>query len=386
MKSLNHLMVRVNINTIALFFIFVLSSAWLQTVTHFSPAYLGIFLCVILIFCYITNGGYLKVSFSSLFLLYLLFIAYIIIEIVLTNSKGYEFQYIRFLLYNQLYMILILFCGKNQTKNDLLFLSTVYLKVTILFLGADFIYRIANFSIITTNPVYFFYNLKYNSLLFSSDSNYTGVLAIISYGFFLYLKNRFSYKNIVLQFLYILLTIATLSRAAIFTLLLLEYFSFNRYLLNKKKYLLFSIEICGVGYGVLILVLKYINDSSLLSKFAMLSGFLNYYLPHVDMYHFLFGYGWHEVGVDSAELLGGTQYGGHLFIILMIQGFGFIGFLFIILFLILSLFYSRGKTNYVIFPYIVVGFSSVPLLIPYMYAIIGMQLLLEKIDYKKVVA
>lgn len=154
----------------------------------------------------------------------------------------------------------------------------------IVLLGLFLLETYLRYTILTTEGVGKYFELKYNSFMFA-DSNTTGFAIFSVFAVELYLiKERFRNTKIISVILYFLLLL-TLSKTIIFFSTLMYFYYF------KPNYIKYIVIISVI---TLIRSSEYIaNDPSVNVRSENFTHFFNY-LDHANVVQIIFGAGWHE--------------------------------------------------------------------------------------------
>ena len=185
------------------------------------------------------------------------------------------------------------------SNEQLIFIFTYMLRVSIVLLALDSLYRIAN----PTHPnkdvvntlmesSSWFYLYKFNSLMFA-DSNTTALIIVILLFGILSLHNLGIKKFKEEMILLILILLSCFSRSAVISVLITYYFYFYKTSLRKILFI-FSASFILLVFMINI-VLEYFLDGSFQSKFLIIELILNK-LSELSFYEIFFG-----VGIGNSE-------------------------------------------------------------------------------------
>ena len=273
-----------NIASLSLILFVGFCSAYLTSVTSFSPYYFGLLISQVFGFILfinrltVLNDDVCK-SLGKVFLMIFIFI---IINVYYTKTFDKAVGLFFMLLINQLSTLLVyIIC--NLIKNKQLYFIKIticfYFMVEVIIGIIDLIYRV---HIRTTNfsGLQYFYNFK-GSIMFT-DSNWNGFIYMISFAFFVYLYDNFRIvrkKELAVLFLF---CIFSLSRAAFLSSILVIIYS-NFLKLSKRKKFFFIILISVFGIVIAPFFIWYVtHDDSFNTKLIIFKG-LNYFLTHTDL-------------------------------------------------------------------------------------------------------
>ena len=184
-----------DISIVALVFFVGVSSAYLTSVTHFSPYYFGLLLLIVNSFILVIHNSKMQNDSVSKALLMLISVitVFLIFNICFTKTFGKLFSILFLLLINQMSTLIVYeMCFLCSKKVD----AEVYIKNAVnlyfwieIFIGiADIFYRFAKRTYSYAGLQYF-YNFK-TSIMFE-DSNWNGFIYMISFAFFLYLYDNY---------------------------------------------------------------------------------------------------------------------------------------------------------------------------------------------------
>jgi hypothetical protein len=277
-------------------------------------------------------------------------------------------------LMSSLYLVISLVIISRLTVSDIIAVSKIFVAFSILLLCFEAVYRISH-------PVYilpsgidfrdydgqFIYPYKINSFMFQ-DSNFVGVFIVCLFFFCMSLSKLFNINFKYQMLTLFCLSLATISRSAIITIVVFWVF-FEIWFSNKvnayvKCFIIFSFIVA------FFFLLYYISsDGSFLTKFIILNLFFDFILES-SLDKLLFGVGFS----NTVDLFG---IGAHNFMITQIVESGFIG-AFVLSIIWLSLLYqSRGKVLMVILPFLLVGMSAAGHAIPFFYTMLAIVFLIH---------
>jgi len=359
-------------------FLLVFSSAFLSTITKFSPVFIALFLALLLYFTAFSHRAKIQTNSANryIFLIVLVYFLYIVCNFFYTASYLDIYTYATYLLCNQFYFIGILIIGSKLSKKTILKYSKNYLFISAIFLTLDLIYRFYHAKS-SYKGYFFFYNFKSDSLMFP-DSNITGFLCMINFAFIIYLSDCFNQKNRMFKLYYFILSVLTFSRAALLSEFLVLAFSFLKKKTLKTRFYIILFTLPFIIALTVYLFRLLLNDPSFDTKIEILSS-LKHFIKHVNASMLIFGNGLLFLSTPEAKnLAGGYVYFGHLYLVSEIVGIGILG-LFIELFIFfVSGVYSKWNTLYLIIPFLAAGLSAVAPTLSYFYALLGVQVLLSR--------
>lgn len=370
-----------DISIVALVFFVGVSSAYLTSVTHFSPYYFGLLLLIVNSFILVIHNSKMQNDSVSKALLMLISVitVFLIFNICFTKTFGKLFSILFLLLINQMSTLIVYeMCFLCSKKVD----AEVYIKNAVnlyfwieIFIGiADIFYRFAKRTYSYAGLQYF-YNFK-TSIMFE-DSNWNGFIYMISFAFFLYLYDNYRIIgkwHLRILFFYCILS---LSRAAVFSSILVIIYSRFIKLSDKKKkiYVLFLIL-----FSIFILPFMFFyvsHDDSFNTKIVIIKGLL-YYISHTPIDKLLIGFGsGFATSEYSLPYLNYAWVQGHLYVVIKIMDIGLQGLFLDFLYFIALIKKSNGKFLYMLLPFFVCGLSMCPTNLSYMYVFSGVLLYLE---------
>lgn len=364
------------LSIIICFLLIALSNFYLTTITKLSPAYIGIVLSL-MCFLLFYNAKIKASNKTSVVVLFCFFyFVYLIIDCVITGNSEKKSYYINYFIFNQLFFVVSVFylqqCNFKGITN--IIGGLVFFSVFIFVLDA--VYRVI-FAVSDYSGLLAFYNYKESGLMFD-DSNWSGFMSMLIYSFFLYLRDRKVYYRKGIILLFFVLTVLTISRAAILSCLLITMYSWYK---KKNKYI--RIRLFLLFMPILVFAILYainnITDGSFVSKLGMVGG-LGYYITTFDS-HTIFWGNYPEAGLDGRTFMN-YWLGGHLYLTRFID-FGLGALIIELLFLLLINFYSNNQAFYIIFPFFIAGLSFAPGNLPYMYMYLAIIYVIENSLYKK---
>lgn len=370
---------RTNIIDLSLFLFVGLCSAYITSVTSFSPYYFGYVFSVLLLFLYqITKNRIPSLKrISSVCVILFLYFLFLLYNYSVNNSLNLFFGAIIILCVNQMSTI-ITFSICEQVKNPKKKISDgihLFYSVSVIFGLADFIYRLFTSEWNMTGK-YFFYNFKMHALMFL-DSNWTGFLFMLEFAFFFYLKDKNLFgikrKHLLMVFLIVVLSV---SRAAMLSCVMVIVFSkIKKY--RRIRKLILPFLVCCLVFVSPFMITVLSKDDSFSTKLRILNG-LAYYFKHMDLFKLFVGLG--PLGADNLSLLGdiGPGLGGHLYLIVKIMDIGLIGLFFELLFLFFVIRLTGGEFFYIFLPFIICGLSMCPSNLSPLYVFAGLMLFIEK--------
>lgn len=370
---------RTSIIDLSLFLFVGLCSAYITSVTSFSPYYFGYVFSVLFLFLYqITKNRMpnLKKINSACVILFLYFL-FLLYNYSVNNSLNLFFGAIIILCVNQLSTI-ITYSICEQVKSPKKKISDgihFFYNISVIFGVADFIYRLFTSEWNMTGK-YFFYNFKMHALMFL-DSNWTGFFFMLEFAFFVYLKDKNLFgikrKHLLIVFLIVVLSV---SRAAMLSCVIVIIFSkIKKYRRIRKLILPFLVVFLIFVIPLMITFLS--RDDSFSTKLRILDG-LAYYFKHIDFFKLFVGLG--PLGSENFSLLGdiGASLGGHLYLIVKIMDIGLIGLFFELLFLFSVIRLTGREFLYIFLPFIICGLSMCPSNLSPLYVFAGLMLFIEK--------
>lgn len=351
-----------------------LSSAYLTSITKFSPYYVGFFSCVFCITIYFTTRK--CESLKKLELLKTISVitfVFFMLSSFFTNTTEYIWGTILLFFINQgsVYFSYFL-CKKVKDKRCIFKAINFYFYVTIIIGFADFVFRIINRNTLYTG-IQYFYNFKLNSLMFT-DSNWSGFIFMISFAFFFYLRDKFnciSSKKLLLLFVVVFLTFSRTAIICSFIVIFLSnFFKLEQRLKSFISFLCIFLFFCGIP----VIISVFSKDDSFGTKLALMKG-LWYYISNFSFEKVFFGSGLRSNGNEA--LLGNCGYASHLYLVVKILDYGIFGLILDLLFFFEVLRLSKRKFLYVFIPFIFAGLSMCPTNLSFMYVFIGIMIFLE---------
>lgn len=361
------------------FLLISLCNCYITTITSLSPAYIGIVLS--LVFLVFFNRSTIKTSLRSqtLVLICFAYFIYLIIDCGITGNAENQNIYIKYFIFNQLFFPITLFYLQKCSLEKIKRLIACFVFFSVFIFTVDAIYRVI-FATTEYTGLLAFYNYKESGLLFD-DSNWSGFMAMLAYCFLLYLRDRkMFYRKGFIPLLFIL-TVLTISRAAILSCILITMYSL--YIKQKKivRIRLFMLLLPLIVFGAIFSV-NHLTDKSFISKLGMVGG-LKYYITHFG-FHTVFWGNYPGAGLDGRTFLN-FWLGGHLYLTRFID-YGLGALILEYGLLLLINFYSRNQAIYIIVPFFVAGFSFAPGNLPYMYMYLALIYVIENSMYKELQA
>lgn len=218
-----------------------------------------------------------------------------------------------------------------------------------------------------------FYIYKFNSVMYQ-DSNFVAMFILPLLFFWIYLNSVLKKKGHFVSILLSILIIATISRAAILSMLLFFiFYNFRNLIYRKRKFIFISSLLFIPLIYVYALSLAHI-DGSFHSKFLIVSKTIDY-LSSTNFINLLFG-----VGFGNASTV--LNMGAHNIFVVNIVEAGLLGLILTIILWYKILLESKYKAGIVMFPYILAGLSFSSLAIPFVYIIFALILDIEKKLYE----
>lgn len=206
----------------------------------------------------------------------------------------------------------------------------------------------------------FFYPYKFNSVMYA-DSNFVGVFIVVLFGLAEYLRYHQRQKMRVERWILFMLTLATISRAAIMVVIFCGVINL---LWNKRKLIRYRVPmLLALSVGLVCLVgTIFSGDESMMVKFNLLPHIMQY-LSNSDLATVAFGY-----GLGKSELAMGTLLSAHDIVFQNLIEIGALGLLLLLGFWISVLKKTRGEAGYVLFPFFLVALSATVHAAPYLYS------------------
>lgn len=183
------------------------------------------------------------------------------------------------------------------------------------------------------------------------DSNFVGNFAAVLFFYVVYLAQNYELNLKKQKIVLAILTVLTISRGVIITLVL---FTFLFDVKNKRNFKVILPFILSIGIAVVWII--FADDGSFISKFRIVEYTITY-LKNADLSTIMFGCGLGNA-VNSIGI------GAHMYFISCIIETGLLGLLLFFLFL-LNCIKKCKKQYYIIFPFVFLGFSLMPHFIPY---------------------
>lgn len=365
-----------DIRKIGLILLVGLSSAYLTTVTSFSPFYFGYAVAGIC-FCITILWGHCIRCPKILLTLFCFFCVLFLYQYVnIVYSKTLDFRPLILVLLNHGSTIIAFgLCNRLLSLDPIQKSIKCYFYVAVAIGVIDIVYRFIHRGY-SYSGYLFFYNFKSNSILFT-DSNWVGFIFMISFAFFLYLRDCFRIVGKAKIAVFFFLCLTSFSRAAIFSCGIVYLFSrFLHYGKHKRKIVFFmGILSCCVFLPFLIVI--FLNDPSFQTKITILKGLL-YYIQQVPTDRLFLGFG---AGFSTSDAVGFyTNYAGiygHLYIVIKLMDSGIIGFFLELLFFLYVIIKTNFKFLYLFIPFFICGLSMCPTNLSYLYIFSGIMLYLE---------
>lgn len=364
-----------SIQNIIAYFFFSFSAFFIANISKYSPIYFSIFVVFFLSVFSLDKIFIKKLKYKKQLIINIsILLSIILIFQMMINNDASFFDYLLYIA-SFLYLPLAFVFLENVNLAKLKTTIKSYYLITSLLLLFDFLNRV-RFRNDYYVGVQYFYNFKNNGIMFQ-DSNFSGFLAMINFCFALYLSDmkimKFS-KSVFIFFFF--LVIANLSRAAILASVSMIVFSwFEKKTKRIRLYLFFSFLLL-VPLLVFILFNFFLDDDSFGTKLDIFTRTLDY-LKYASLKELLFGNGI----FSSPNFLGLS---GHNYISQVIIEFGIIIFILQMIVFMLSVIFSKGKSLYIILPYLIAGLSMAPINIPYFYAMNAIIILFEVKQWNKI--
>jgi hypothetical protein len=197
-----------------------------------------------------------------------------------------------------------------------------------------------------------FYFFKMSSIMFF-DSNYVGAFLLIFLCLNYFVRYDFTTTKYISFILIISLILFTLSRAAIFTMIILVilYFMLN----FSRKIILLSFLFSTLVSLVFLISINFsffIQDGSLLTKFGILNSLENFFLQDIKIALFGIGY---EIG---GYLYSYTKEGyAHVHLAILLGEIGLIGIVAYLIYLFVIFQHIGNRVLIIFIPFLIVGFS-----------------------------
>lgn len=270
--------------------------------------------------------------------------------------------------------VIVYFVVDKLNTNSIISISEKMVYFSIPLLIYEAYYRISNPIMLVDfaekgreNLLFQYY--KVNSVMYL-DSNFVGIFLISLYFFLLSLSNYNSKKYIVSLIALSVLTILTLSRASIASLIIFTLIYPMRHTIYKHKVIVFLLVSALVIIAMIVLnTISNDIDDSLASKFYIFDQTINF-IESTDTMNTFFGVGFGNA-VDVLDI------GAHNFFITYIVESGIFGLACITLLWVTILFKSSFRAGIVMFPFLADGMSLAGHAIPYLYAMFAIILVLE---------
>lgn len=361
-----------SVHTIASSLFFCFSAFFLANITKLSPIYFSflgtLFLCAFLLFTVLRIR--LPVMQIHLIQQTVLLICTIVFQMFFTRIGDFIVDYCIYII-SFFYLVLGLLILNHSSCNSLKKAINGYFFISSLVLFFDLLNRLLRRDNSYSGLLYF-YNFKLNGIMFQ-DSNFSGFLGMVNFSFALYLNDkkisRFSRRQFIVLFI---LMLVNLSRAAILGSIVAMMWSWYSKLGKKTKYYL-TFFLIGAALAIIpVLYDFFTSDDSFNTKIEIFTRTKSY-LHNADISQLLFGNGI----FSSPEYIGRS---GHNYISQTIIELGLVVFLEEMFLFVCMTLASYGGCLYIVLPYLVVGLSCAPMMIPYFYAIGAMIIILENVN------
>lgn len=344
-------------------------------ITPVSPVYISSVFGIFMLFLIkLSTQGFNRVKKINLYLF--VFIVYLLLTqfVVGTNIHTFANVLISFFIF-----IVLLHLGLLIQYKDLIKATHLFIKFSILLLFFEAFWRLTHpqwvldSGALVSEEDISIYPFKMSSFMFQ-DSNFVGTYTATMFFFCNYLKGISRKRIRTYQTIFGLLSVLTLSRAAVLGIVLVVLI---RYLSKKvKTNILFVI---GLGLPLFIYSLFYIfriieQDDSFLSKFFIFNQTIDYWRT-TDWMHRLFG-----VGFANAKYYLGI--GSHNLLVTYLVDAGIIGLLLMLGFQIYYLIQTKGQGWDVILVFFVTGMSLAGHGVPFYYAQLAVIMLLSLKSFK----
>lgn len=355
-----------------------LCSAYITTITKFSPFYFGLFASFLLFFLSFFRISSIKRNKNKKVLLtFIILIAlFSILNIFITNTYSYSFGIFFLLLLNQFSTLYIYSTLKRVNKISVIRKSIhIYYWIAIIIGVCDIIYRYLT-RLHSYHGLQYIYNFKMSSLMFT-DANWVGFIYMIAFSFFLYLYDIYHLVRKSQLYVLFIFVLTSISRAAFFSsIIVLIYSKFLKSPKKQKKLFLILLAIFSF-VGIPFVVDYVLHDDSFQTKLIILKGF-SYYLTHTSIQDLFIGFGFQFATSTRAEAaMNYCGVIGHLYIVTKMMDFGMIGFALEIIYFIVLLKLTQYRFFYLLLPFLVCGLSMCPTNLSFFYTFAGIMLFLE---------
>lgn len=351
-------------------YLFIITSGYYITRLPLSPIYFFMLASLFLFSNVILSKGELLIN-QKLFIPVMYIFYLIVFQIINQGQLSASINQIMSVSYFFVSFLML----KSIPDKKIIRIAKRTVQFSLLLLTVEAVYRLMNpiwkpnsFIDYHNYPTMFFYPYKINSIMYQ-DSNYVAVFILVLFFLTLYLKRYYSEPLRFERILLFLLALATISRSVTIVIVLFWSFEYARRIKGKMMKVLIA---AMVFLAVLIFLYFFsLKDQSTLIKF---NSFIRTFdvLHDMSFFNIIFGNG---IG-NSAVLLGGIS--AHNIIEALLVETGIMG---IILFTLIHIHISklsRGKANYIIFPFLLAGMSLFVNAAPYYYAILGIIVTLEQ--------
>lgn len=364
--------VKYNINLfyITSLLLIVFSGFYLTRILPVSPVYL-LFIIAIMIL----SVGVLirkRINYEDIVFTPYYFIAYLCLTQVFLAPDVSTFINVFFSL---LYLVFMPIALPDLSRVQLVRISIYFIKFSVVLMGVEAAYRI-------THPIFFvpgspvdhansedliFYAYKMNSIMFL-DSNFVGLYGLTVF-FLAHYINKFHQKiNIIWLLLLVGLIAATISRAAIISLIMtLVLVWIVGYKLPVKR--VFILVVLGLIL-MIAAIGQFANDASLQSKFMIIE-LTQQYLERASISNLLFG-----IGLGNTKLY--LDIGAHNFFVAYLMETGILGLILQVSIIIELFVMSKTRAWPIILSFIVAGLSLAGHAVTSLYAAIILVIILER--------
>lgn len=359
-----------SINDIILIFeiiFIVFSGFYLASLTKYSPVY---FAFVVSLFIYIISPFKYKVNKSEFVV-----ILFLIHNIVLFFFRFDEINTLINVVISLFVYVFIL--SKNDVlRRRVVIISKIFIYFTIVLLLIESIWRI-------THPIWVnakgivvaeqtegnFYPFKLSSIMFQ-DSNFVGVYSSTMFFFVDYFTFDYKYLKITIKIILFVITLLTLSRAAVIAVLIVIFI--KKIILSKKikkeDVLLFLIPFFIITIYIVYSLIS--TDESFLSKF--------YIINHAVEYVKKSSFDTLLLGVGFGNAVKYLNIGSHNFIVTYLVESGIIGLFLILYFHFLFLKEYNFWAWDVVLVFFITGMSLVGHAVPFYYSQLALLVLMYK--------
>ena len=299
-------------------------------------------------------------------ILIVLFTLYVLINTILNKA---DIKQAALMSFGMLVYLFIPLIYNNIDLAKIYKACNMYIYISFFIFSFDAMYRLLNPSILswTYNNKDFFYMFKTNSIMFG-DTNEVGFSIVTVCSLILYLKNeKLQAVPLFFSICFLLLVILSFSRAALIGLILTyAYYKYYNKSSSVGKMIFFLIFIIAI----MVFYTTYIsNDESYHQKEQILQNSLDYF-RECSIWQLLLGN-----GLGNSPIVLGRY--AHTFIVVLFVELGILGVLGYSL-ILFAMIVNEKKTLYVIFPFLIIGISYVPMIVPYVYMAIGVVTLIER--------